>query len=67
VGADELRALIGRLDLNTGMPLAEGAKPARMRAFDLTFSVPKSISLLNALAEPQTASLVRIGSPTWKP
>jgi hypothetical protein len=40
VGADELRALIDRLDLNTRMPLAEGAKPARVRAFDPAFSAP---------------------------
>ena len=60
VGADELRALIDRLDPNTGAELAERAKPARVRAFDATFSAPKSVSLLHALAEPETASVVGI-------
>jgi conjugative relaxase-like TrwC/TraI family protein len=60
VGADELRALIDRLDPNTGVSLAEGAKPARVRAFDATFSAPKSVSLLHALADTQTASVVGI-------
>ncbi|MBO0748448.1 MAG: relaxase domain-containing protein, partial [Acidimicrobiaceae bacterium] len=60
VGAEELRALIDRLDPNTGALLTEGAKPAQVRAFDATFSAPKSVSLLHALADPETASIVGI-------
>lgn len=60
VGAEELRALIDRVDPDTGAPLAEGAKAARVRAFDATFSAPKSVSLLHALADPATASAVGI-------
>jgi conjugative relaxase-like TrwC/TraI family protein len=60
VGAEELRALIDRLDPGTGAQLAEGTNPAKVRAFDATFSAPKSVSLLHALAEPETASVVGI-------
>jgi conjugative relaxase-like TrwC/TraI family protein len=60
VGADELRALIDRVDPTTGTGLAEGNKPARVRAFDATFSAPKSVSLRHALADPETASVVGI-------
>jgi conjugative relaxase-like TrwC/TraI family protein len=60
VGAEELRALIDRLDPDSGVPLPAGAKPARVRAFDATFSAPKSVSLLHALADPETASHVGI-------
>jgi conjugative relaxase-like TrwC/TraI family protein len=60
VEGDELRALIDRVDPDTGAPLAVGAKPARVRAFDATFSAPKSVSLLHALADPATASAVGI-------
>jgi conjugative relaxase-like TrwC/TraI family protein len=60
VGAEELRALIDRVDPDSGVPLAVGSKPARVRAFDATFSAPKSVSLLHALADPETASKVSI-------
>ncbi len=60
VDADGLRALIDRVDPDTGAPLTEGAKPARVRAFDATFSAPKSVSLLYALADPETAAAVGI-------
>jgi conjugative relaxase-like TrwC/TraI family protein len=60
VGADDLRALIDRIDPASGEAMAEGHKPARVRAFDATFSAPKSVSLLHALADAETASVVGI-------
>jgi conjugative relaxase-like TrwC/TraI family protein len=60
VEGDELRALIDRVDPTSGTPLAVGVKQPRVRAFDATFSAPKSVSLLHALADPATASAVGI-------
>ncbi|MGH9058425.1 MAG: relaxase domain-containing protein, partial [Acidimicrobiales bacterium] len=59
VAGDDLRALIDRLQPGTGEALTTG-KPVRVRAFDATFSAPKSVSLLHALADPTTASVVGI-------
>lgn len=60
VGADDLRALIDRLDPASGGPLTPNSKPVRVRAVDATFSAPKSVSVLHALADAQTASVVGI-------
>ncbi len=40
--------------------MTAGAKPATVRAFDATFSAPKSVSLLRALADPEAATAVWI-------
>src|SRR5271156_3592154 len=46
VEADELRALVEGRDPGTGEQLLAGARERTVRAFDLTFSAPKSVSLL---------------------
>lgn len=58
VGGDDLRALIARVHPETGALLTPDAKPVQVRAFDATFSAPKSVSLLHAFSDPETASVV---------
>ena len=57
---EAVRAVLGRRELLSGLPLPE---PARGRvelcAYDLTFSAPKSVSLVHALAGPDQASRIR--------
>jgi conjugative relaxase-like TrwC/TraI family protein len=60
VEADALRALVNGLDPNTGVDLLVGHRERKVRAFDVTLSVPKSASLLWALGTPETASVVSI-------
>jgi conjugative relaxase-like TrwC/TraI family protein len=60
VEADALRALVDGLDPNTGVELLAGHRERKVRAFDVTLSVPKSASLLWALGTPETASVVSI-------
>jgi conjugative relaxase-like TrwC/TraI family protein len=60
VGAEDLRALIDRVDPASGDPLTPGSKPVKVRAVDTTFSAPKSVSLLHALADAETASVLGI-------
>jgi conjugative relaxase-like TrwC/TraI family protein len=60
VEADALRALVTGLDPNTGVDLLAGHRERKVRAFDVTLSVPKSASLLWALGTPETASVVSI-------
>ena len=56
VGAEEFRSVLSGLDPATGSPLVPGAGgPGRRAGFDLTFSAPKSVSLLWALTGPDTA------------
>ena len=50
VAADELRALVEGKHPTTREDLLAGSRPRKVRAFDLTFSSPKSVSLLWALA-----------------
>ena len=54
VDADHLRALLDGDDPVTGTRLAR-TRQHRTPGFDLTFSAPKSVSLLHALASPEIA------------
>ncbi len=58
VEADELRALVEGRDLGTGEPLLAGNRRRSVRAFDMTFSAPKSVSLLWAFATDPVAEVV---------
>ena len=58
VGADELRALVEGKHPVTGEDLLAGSRPRSVRAFDLTFSSPKSVSLLWAFASEPVAEAV---------
>ncbi len=58
VEADELRALVEGKHPLTGEDLLAGSRPRKVRAFDLTFSSPKSVSLLWAFASEPVAEQV---------
>ena len=58
VEADELRALVDGRHPASGEDLLAGSRPRSVRAFDLTFSSPKSVSLLWALSSEPVAELV---------
>ena len=58
VEADELRALVEGKHPVTGEDLLAGSRPRSVRAFDLTFSAPKSVSLLWALGSEPVAEVV---------
>jgi conjugative relaxase-like TrwC/TraI family protein len=60
VEADALRALVNGLDPNTAVDLLAGHRERKVRAIDVTLSVPKSASLLWALGTPETSSVVSI-------
>ncbi len=60
VEGEVLRALLDRHHPETGMPLVVGGRSVLVKAFDVTFSAPKSVSLLHALGDPGTASVVGI-------
>ncbi len=59
VGAEELSRLINGRDPATGGDLVAGLRERKVKAFDLTFSAPKSVSLLWAFATVPTARAVR--------
>jgi conjugative relaxase-like TrwC/TraI family protein len=54
----ELRALVDGRHPTSGEDLLAGSRPRSVRAFDLTFSSPKSVSLLWALASEPVAEQV---------
>src|SRR5262245_32056085 len=54
VGSETLRTLLDGDDPLTGVRLAR-TRARRTPGFDLTFSVPKSVSILHALARPDVA------------
>ena len=56
VEADGLRALVDGRDPNSGKPLLIG-RERKVRAFDLTLSAPKSVSLLIAFGPPEVAAI----------
>jgi conjugative relaxase-like TrwC/TraI family protein len=56
--ADALRALIDGAHPVTGEPLLVGLRERSVKAFDLTFSAPKSVSLLWALGSEAVADTV---------
>ena len=58
VEADALRALIDGNDPTTGSPLLVGLRERTVKAFDLTFSAPKSVSVLWALGTEPVADVV---------
>ena len=58
VEADELRALVEGKHPVSGEDLLAGSRPRKVRAFDLTFSSPKSVSLLWAFASEPVAEQV---------
>src|SRR4051794_1516981 len=57
VEAEDLRSLIDGVRPGTDEPLLAGSKPRSVKAFDLTFSVPKSVSLLWALGTDEVADV----------
>ena len=58
VEADQLRALIEARHPVSGDDLVRGLRGRSVRAFDVTFSAPKSVSLLWALGSPDAADAV---------
>ncbi len=46
---EQFHALMGGLDPRTGEPLGQGLRADGVRGFDLTFSAPKSVSVLSAI------------------
>ena len=58
VEAEQLRALVEGRDPVTGEELLAGNRERSVRAFDLTFSAPKSVSLLWAFASEPVAEVV---------
>ena len=60
VDADDLRALLIGDEPGTGVGLLEGHRSRKIAAFDLTFSAPKSVSLLWAFAGPEVSAVASI-------
>jgi len=60
VRADELRALVNGVEPNVGFDMLAGHRERKVRAVDVTLSVPKSVSLLWAFGSPQTSAAVSI-------
>ena len=58
VEADQLRALVEGRGPATGEELLAGSRPRSVKAFDLTFSSPKSVSLLWAFGTDAVAGVV---------
>jgi conjugative relaxase-like TrwC/TraI family protein len=60
VEADALRSLLLGRDPSTDAELLPGRRPRSVTAFDVTFSAPKSVSVLWAFASPELASVASI-------
>lgn len=58
VEADELRALVDGKHPKSGVNLLAGSPPRSVLAFDLTFSRPKSVSMLWSLGSESVAEVV---------
>jgi conjugative relaxase-like TrwC/TraI family protein len=58
VEADQLRALVDGRHPVSGEDLLAGSRPRKVLAFDLTFSSPKSVSLLWALGSEEVSDIV---------
>ena len=58
VGADDLHAVLAGEDPATGQVLGGARHRVRVAAFDMTFSAPKSVSLLHALGESDVSQAV---------
>lgn len=61
VDADTLGAVLGHVHPLTGEPLSNGRSHPTLAGFDVTFSAPKSVSLLFALGSPEVSNEVRNG------
>jgi conjugative relaxase-like TrwC/TraI family protein len=59
VTADDLRSVLDGRSPATGRSVIAVRRPDRLPGLDLTFSAPKSVSLLSALADEKVASVVR--------
>jgi conjugative relaxase-like TrwC/TraI family protein len=59
VSPEQLRAVLDGRDPTTGKSLLWVRRPDRLPGLDLTFSAPKSVSLLFALGDEQLSALVR--------
>jgi conjugative relaxase-like TrwC/TraI family protein len=55
----ELRTVLAGEDPRSDVSLRRGSSPVRVAAFDLTFSAPKSVSVLFAVAEREVRTRVR--------
>ena len=60
VEADRLRELLLGRHPGTGAGLLDGHRERKVAAFDVTFSAPKSVSMLWAFASPEAASVASI-------
>ncbi|HZQ79889.1 MAG TPA: MobF family relaxase [Acidimicrobiia bacterium] len=60
VDPDDLRALLIGDEPGTGVGLLDGHRSRKIAAFDLTFSAPKSVSLLWAFAGPEVSAVASI-------
>jgi conjugative relaxase-like TrwC/TraI family protein len=59
VDGDALRHVLAGLDPRDGSLLRDSASPVRVAGFDLTFSAPKSVSVVFALGHPKIRGAVR--------
>jgi conjugative relaxase-like TrwC/TraI family protein len=59
VASEELRALFAALHPRTGQPLRDRASRVKVAAYDLTFSAPKSVSVLFGTSDPAARVAVR--------
>jgi conjugative relaxase-like TrwC/TraI family protein len=59
VGAEELRRVLDGLDPRDGTGLRTSTSPGRVAGFDLTFSAPKSVSVLFGIGDDSLRSRVR--------
>ncbi len=61
VGAAEFDAVLAGADPVTGRVLGTARHQVRVAGFDMTFSAPKSVSLLHALGDPEVSDAVAAG------
>jgi conjugative relaxase-like TrwC/TraI family protein len=59
VDGDALRRVLAGLDPRDGSLLRDSSSPVRVAGFDLTFSAPKTVSVVFALGDPKIRSAVR--------
>jgi conjugative relaxase-like TrwC/TraI family protein len=59
VDGDALRRVLDGLDPHDGSPLRESSSPVKVAGFDLTFSAPKSVSVVFALGDREIRAAVR--------
>ena len=59
VAGDDLRAVLAGLDPREGVPLRRAASTVRVSGFDLTFSAPKSVSVLYGVGHDEPRGWVR--------